>query len=292
MLTRIGIAQLCSTSNVMSNLDIVIQMCKNAIKQDVRVLFFPEATDYIAQNPAHSRVLSNQGEQFVNKLCKEISSLEKPLDVSIGVHLPKGAKVRNTLLYITHEGNILQEYDKLHLFDVNVPNGPIMMESKSVVKGAKLPDIINTPVGQLGNSICYDVRFPELALKLRSMGAELICYPSAFTMSTGKAHWEILGKARAIDTQCFVVMPGQYGIHKTNIDPDSDPNLPNTRQSWGHSMIINPWGEIIAQATTKETDIDTDFEPQLIVASIDLMQLKSIREKMPLWQQRRNDIFK
>lgn len=284
---RIAIAQLCSSSDVLANLELAVQLCRRAVAQDVRVLFFPEATDYIAQNAAHSRKLSQHSGVFVQRLSQQIKSLSKPLDVSIGVHLPSGSKVRNTLLYIQHDGQIIQEYDKLHLFDVAVPNGPIMLESQSVQKGDKIPRIIKTPAGSLGSSICYDIRFPELALKMRSMGAELICYPSAFTMSTGEAHWEILGRATAIQTQCFVIMPGQYGIHRTNIDPDSDPSLPNTRQSWGHSMIIDPWGKIIAQAK----NITDKFEPQLIVASIDLLQLQNIREKMPLWKQRRNDIF-
>ncbi|CCK72342.1 putative hydrolase KNAG_0J02630 [Huiozyma naganishii CBS 8797] len=299
-MNRIAIGQLCSSSNMWENLAVIKRLISRALKQDVKVIFFPEATDYLGQNAEHSSVLSRETPKFVSKLQESIRSLThetgKKIDVSIGVHLPptrsvdavQDSRVKNVLLYIDSDGQIVQKYQKLHLFDVDVPRGPILKESLSVQPGDRIPPIIDTPVGCLGSAICYDIRFSELSLKLRSMGAELLCFPSAFTMKTGDAHWEILARARAIDTQCFVVMPAQCGKHELRVDDWSrDHASLNTpeRESWGHSLIVDPWGDVIAQA-----DIDGPNE-QLIVADIDIAKLQEVRERMPLWEQRRRDLF-
>lgn len=308
-MNKIAIGQLCSSSNLKANLDIVVKLISEAIDNDVKLIFFPEATDYIAQNSLHSKYLVQKSPTFVTRLQENIRELVaqkgKPIDVSIGVHLStfmnnnnstaNDDRVRNVLLYINHKGEIISQYQKLHLFDVDVSNGPIFKESKSVQPGKHLPNIINTPVGKLGSAICYDIRFPELSLKLRSMGSDIICFPSAFTMKTGEAHWDVLARSRAIDTQCYIVMPAQDGIHdtsdlqwsnlnKTTSDPTTNQNTVK-RQSWGHSMIVDPWGTIIASSNQNIKG------EQLIFADIDLQALNEIRMKMPLWQQRRNDIF-
>ncbi|CAL9731840.1 deaminated glutathione amidase [Monosporozyma unispora] len=304
MSCKIAIGQLCSSSSLQTNLRTVVNLISKAMDNNVKLIFFPEATDYMARNAMHSKYLVKQSPLFVSNLQNEIRSLVlqkgKPIDVSIGVHLPvknsnttlTDDRTRNVLLYINHRGEIINQYQKLHLFDVDVANGPILKESESVQPGNSLPTIFDTPVGKLGSAICYDIRFPELSLKLRSMGSELICFPSAFTMKTGEAHWELLARTRAIDTQCYVIMPGQDGIHDTtdptwdNLNNNHDSIIHNApRQSWGHSMIVDPWGNIIAKS-------DSNFKvPQLIFADIDLLKLNDIRERMPLWQQRRNDIF-
>ncbi|XDT06538.1 Carbon-nitrogen hydrolase [Nakaseomyces glabratus] len=278
MSVKIAIGQLCSSSQHAQNLSIVASLIERAIKLDARVIFFPEATDYLSQNATHSRVLAKSSPTFVDDLRLKIKDInerykseKRAIDVSIGVHLPpseqdilKGDdRVKNVLLYIDSSGVIRSSYTKLHLFDV---------ESQC-------------------SCINYDIRFPELALRLRSMGAQILCYPSAFTMKTGQAHWELLGRARAIDTQCYVVMPGQSGTHNVTGDTwsktaDSKTN-PNsvTRMSWGHSMIINPWGDVIARSD------ETINEPQLVVSDIDLKSMERVRVNMPLWQQRRLDLF-
>ncbi|SCW03228.1 LAFE_0G05820g1_1 [Lachancea fermentati] len=297
-MNRIAIGQLCSSSSHDHNLERVRYLTEQALKQDVRLVFFPEATDYISRSAAHSKVLAQKTPVFVEQLKKTIVELcsryGKPIDVSIGVHLPpdeldvskKDDRVKNCNLYINHEGKIIQSYQKLHLFDVDVPNGPITRESDSVQPGNELPAIVNTPVGKLGTAICFDVRFPEMSLKLRSNGAEILCFPSAFTMKTGEAHWQILGQARALDTQCFVVMPGQQGEHDVYADTTEEPPQNSVkRSSWGHSMIIDPWGSVIIKADP------TSNEPQLIVADLDKSLQEKTRTNMPLWKQRRRDIF-
>lgn len=296
---RIAIGQLCSSSNIQKNLGTVTQLISQAIDKDVKLIFFPEATDFLARNTDHSRYLSNQTLQFVTDLQQNIRTLvqkkSKNIDVSIGVHLPpsneaQDQRTKNVLLYIDHDGEIKNTYQKLHLFDVDIKKGPILKESQSVQPGMELPKVIETPVGKLGPAICYDIRFPELSAYLRSHGAQIISYPSAFTMKTGAAHWETLGKARAIDNQCYIVMPGQQGIHNVNDDDWKDPNLqlnskPTERVSWGHSMIINPWGDIIAQATSS-------IEPQLIIADLDYELLDTVRDNMPLLKHMKKDLFR
>ncbi|SCV03658.1 LANO_0G05468g1_1 [Lachancea nothofagi CBS 11611] len=298
-MNKVAIGQLCSSCSPDLNLQTVTRLIDSALLQDVKLIFFPEATDYIARSASHSKELALQSPKFVDDLCQAVSDLchkhEKQINVSIGVHLPasdtheesRDTRVRNCLLYIDHEGKILQSYQKLHLFDVDVPNGPVLKESQSVQPGREIAPILNTPAGKLGSAICFDIRFPELSLKLRSNGAEILCFPSAFTMKTGEAHWEFLARARALDTQCYVIMPAQQGEHQVNlgVTNSSDEATTVKRISWGHSMIVNPWGHIVASA-----DITND-NPQLIIADLDLAAQKKIRTDMPLWDQRRRDVF-
>ncbi|CCK73595.1 putative hydrolase NDAI_0G06120 [Naumovozyma dairenensis CBS 421] len=289
-MSKIAIGQLCSSSNISRNLITVKNLILKAIDNDVKLIFFPEATDFISQNASHSKLLAQQTPKFIKSLQSFIKDSTQDIEVSIGVHLPPTSeddRVKNTLLYINSNGNIISTYQKLHLFDVDVPNGPILKESESVQPGVELPNIIDTPVGKLGTAICYDIRFPELSLNLRSRGAEILCFPSAFTMKTGEAHWKLLGRSRAIDTQCYVIMPAQCGVHDVSDDEWSSLNGLSEnvkRESWGHSMIVDPWGEVIVEAS------ENDSDPQLIISELDMEKLKQVRGNMPLWDQRRADI--
>ena len=132
-------------------------------------------------------------------------------------------------------GARVARYDKIHLFDVDVPDGGAYRESASIAPGPATPVVVETPAGPLGLSVCYDLRFPELFRQLVAAGAEILAVPSAFTDRTGAAHWEPLLRARAIENQCYVVAPGQWGEH------------PGGRRTWGHSMLLDPWGRVLAQ---------------------------------------------
>lgn len=291
-ISRIAIGQLCSSSSLSRNLETVKRLIGKAIDSEAQVIFFPEATDYIAKNAEHSKKLAYKSPLFVEELRGEIKNVfektSRKIDVAIGVHLPptvfeleKGEnRVKNVLLYIDYKGDIVQSYQKVHLFDVDVPNGPVMLESKSVQPGNKYADVVETPAGKLGLAICYDIRFPEQSLELRARGAEVLCFPSAFTMRTGEAHWELLGKARAIDTQSFVIMPAQNGQHDVMADDDGaiSDNI-TSRISWGHSMVIDPWGQVIARASQVG-------ESELLIAELDYGILERVRTNMPLTQQR------
>jgi nitrilase len=148
-------------------------------------------------------------------------------------------------------------YDKIHLFDVDVPrDGRIerYRESASIAAGGWTPVVVDTPAGRLGLSVCYDVRFPELYRALAAAGAELLCVPAAFTVKTGEAHWEVLLRARAVENLCYVIAPGQCGTH------------PGGRGTWGHSMIVGPWGDVLAQQADGEgiamAEVDRERQAQ------------------------------
>jgi predicted amidohydrolase len=155
----------------------------------------------------------------------------------------------------------------MHLFDANVPPTLCFAESDTTKAGNE-PVVIDTALGKIGLSICYDLRFPEYYARLVALGAEVIAVPSAFTMTTGKDHWHPLLRARAIETQSYVLAPAQYGEH-------DDEGL---RESYGHSMIVDPWGQVIAMVPDGSG---------IAIASIDLARLRTIRASMPLAAHRR-----
>ncbi len=173
----------------------------------------------------------------------------------------QGNKFTNTSCVFSPSGEILGRYDKIHLFDVSVEdNAKNYCESRYTQAGSK-PCLVNTPLANIGLTVCFDIRFPALYQTLNALGAEIITVPSAFTRVTGKAHWQTLLQARAIENQVYIVAAGQEGVHE------------NGRETWGHSMIISPWGEILACLEEGEGVISSDFNPQ---------EIKRIRASMPL----------
>lgn len=183
----------------------------------------------------------------------------------------KSDRVFNRHLLIDSDGNTVEQYNKLHLFDIfgEVVASPIV-ESSWTIPGTKVVPPAATPVGNLGLALCYDMRFPEMSLCLAKQGAHILSYPSAFTRNTGLAHWEPLLRARAIETQCYVVAAAQTG--------QPYPKL----AFYGHAMVVDPWGQIIASCH-EGTDV--------CLANIDLDYLKSIRKQMPVWSHRRTDVY-
>jgi len=160
-------------------------------------------------------------------------------------------------------------YDKIHLFDVDLPNaaGERYRESRTIAHGDPAGcTVIDTPAGRLGLSVCYDLRFPELYRRLAVAGAEILCVPAAFTARTGAAHWDILLRARAIENQCYVLAPGETGEHAGG------------RQTWGHSMVVGPWGEVLTVVEPGEG---------VAVADVDLPALHALRAGFPNLSQRR-----
>jgi predicted amidohydrolase len=157
------------------------------------------------------------------------------------------------------DGDVIARYDKIHLFDVDLPSGETYRESNTVEAGDEAVTA-SLPWARLGLTICYDLRFPQLYRALAKAGAEILTVPSAFTETTGKAHWHVLLRARAIENTCFVVAPAQGGEHA------------NGRRTYGHSLIVSPWGEILAEA---------GVDPGVITAEIDLNQIAEIRSRLP-----------
>ena len=187
---------------------------------------------------------------------------------SISEAAPGTDRAYNTSVLIQPDGTIAAAYRKLHLFDVEV-GGNTYRESDGAIPGDEV--VVSDALGhRIGLSVCYDLRFPELFRSLAKAGAEILTVPSAFTATTGRAHWEPLLRARAIENQAFVIAAGQVGTHATGTD------------SHGHSMIIDPWGTILAEARDGE---------DVILADLDFNELARVRRTLPALAHRRNDIF-
>jgi predicted amidohydrolase len=168
-------------------------------------------------------------------------------------------KTANRSFLIAPDGSIEARYDKIHLFDVNLPSGETYRESNTVAPGDRAV-VASLPWARIGLSVCYDLRFPQLYRSLANAGAEILTVPSAFTETTGKAHWHVLLRARAIENACFVVAPAQGGEHA------------NGRRTYGHSLIVGPWGDILAEGGT---------DPQVVAAELDLDEIAAARGRVP-----------
>jgi len=181
---------------------------------------------------------------------------------SVAVKIDDSGKTVNRSLLMNSKGEIVARYDKIHLFDVELPNGETYAESARFLSGKQLR-VADVPGAKLGMTICYDVRFAYLYRALAKAGADILAVPAAFTQTTGEAHWHILLRARAIETGCFVIAPAQTGTH------------PGMRKTFGHALIIDPWGKILADAGTEEG---------VIIADIDIAQVAQVRARIPALQ--------
>lgn len=229
----------------------------------------PENTPFLGPHDQKVRL----AEPLDGPTCRRFADLAREL----GIHLLLGsfaeaipgdeARCYNTSALFGPDGERLAVYRKIHLFDVDLPPDVCFQESATVAPGSDLA-VAPTPLGALGLSVCYDLRFPELYRSLVSRGAELLAVPSAFTFTTGKDHWETLLRARAIENQCWVLAPGQWGRH-------DDQGL---RHSWGHSMIVGPWGEVVAVAPEG---------PGVVLAEVGLERLRRVRRQLPALEHRR-----
>ncbi len=189
-----------------------------------------------------------------------------------GFPVPAGESLTyNRAELVGVEGQLLARYDKIHLFDVDIPDGTTYRESATVQPGQALPPVVAVPgLCRVGLSICYDVRFPELYRYLASAGAELLMVPAAFTAYTGKDHWQVLLQARAIENTAYVLAPAQTGLHY------------GRRQTHGHALVIDPWGTVLA---------DAGQGPGLAMAPVDIAHGQRIRSQMPSLQHRRPALF-
>lgn len=176
-----------------------------------------------------------------------------------GLQMADDKRTYNRCLLFDPQGEIVAQYDKIHLFDVEVGDGQTYRESAKMIAGDKAV-IADLPFARLGMTICYDLRFPHLYRSLAKAGANIITVPAAFTQVTGQAHWHVLLRARAIEAGCFIIAPAQTGAHAGG------------RKTYGYSLIINPWGEVIA---------DAGVEEGVIVADIDLSEVEKVRTKLP-----------
>ncbi|KAL7751091.1 Carbon-nitrogen hydrolase [Sorochytrium milnesiophthora] len=271
-----AVVQMCSTHNVSANLAAAVDLIRNirAASTEVSAVFFPESTDFIAENSEQSAALAQPLDgPFVTTLQQQ--ARDNKLTIFVGVHekIADGhKKTRNCLVAIDSKGNIADVYRKLHLFDIDSAKTKLK-ESDACEAGTVINKPLATSFGNVGMAICYDVRFSELAIKLRKQGADILLYPSAFTVHTGQAHWEPLLRARAIETQCHVIAAAQVGEHNSK------------RKSYGHAMAIDPFGRILADCgddPNKNTFKLFDIDPSVTA---------EIRDSMPVLEHRRDDVY-
>lgn len=258
---RAACVQLCSSGDVEENIRIASALIREATARGADFVATPENTALMA--PDGGAKLDKCVPEHRDPALAKFRLLAEELRIwllvgSLAIKVSE-TKTANRSFLIDPNGAISARYDKVHLFDVDLPDGEAYRESNTVAGGDRAV-LATLPWGELGLSICYDLRFPQLYRRLAQGGATILAVPSAFTETTGKAHWHVLLRARAIENGAFVIAPAQAGTHM------------NGRQTYGHSLIVAPWGEILAEAGT---------EPGVIVADIDPAAAKVARERVP-----------
>ena len=259
---KIACVQMTSACDPADNLSIIAARIKTAAAQGARLVALPETCSFMERNrkAMQARLERQADSQVLAALCH--MARENHIFLLIGSMIladENSDKAVNRSLLIAPDGTVQAQYDKIHMFDVALENGESHRESAAYQAGDTL--VVTKADGvSLGLSICYDVRFPALYRRLAEAQAQVIFVPSAFTKQTGEAHWHILLRARAIETGCFIVAPAQIGAHE------------NGRETYGHSLIIDPWGEILAEAS------DDD---EVIIAEMDMTLADKARQQIP-----------
>ncbi len=266
-----AVAQMNSQDSIEQNLDDVSVLMMQACEQNASLLVLPEnfacfAAGQQANTAARFDDIVQQLQQMAAKYGLWLVAGSIPCPYRPNGQPVVGGRVRSSSLLISPEAKTVARYDKIHLFDAQVGDNTGSYQESATFEPGDNVVVANTPFGQLGMMVCYDLRFPELALALRKQGAQVLSAPSAFTYITGQMHWQLLLRARAADTQCYVLGAGQQGTH-------------GERQTWGHSAISNAAGAIITERNADGMGI--------ITATFDINAVQQRRAAMPLIQHRR-----
>jgi nitrilase len=262
----IAAVQMCSGDSVADNIGRAAALAREAVSRGAGIVVLPENFTLMA---ATDRQRQEAAEDEDGPTRRRLAELAR----SLGVHLVAGSiplrgreRLRSSCLVFGPDGQVLARYDKRHLFDVDVGDGESYRESAYIEPG---DDIVTVTVGEavVGLSVCYDVRFPEHYRRLSAMGANVLTVPSAFTVPTGRAHWETMLRARAIENLAYVVAPAQFGAH------------PGGRRTYGHTMIVGPWGDVLGHLAEGEGVVCVD-------CPFDAME--ALRKRFPVLDHRRD----
>jgi predicted amidohydrolase len=261
MTLRVGLVQLRTPATHAAALEHAAPLVREAAAGGAELILTPEGTNILQRDRARLLpVLKGVDDDPVVRGLRALAA-ELCVWIDIGSALLRdGDKAVNRQLLVGPGGKIAAAYDKIHMFDVDLPTGEKARESEVYEPGAAAV-LADTPLGRLGLTICYDMRFPQLYRALALAGAQVLTVPAAFTRPTGEAHWEILLRARAIETGSFVLAAAQGGFHEDG------------RGTWGRSMVVGPWGEVIAK-------LDHD-EPGVLLADLDLAAVDKARSAIP-----------
>ena len=269
---KIAAIQLCSGPDVRANLRSASRWLDEAARRGARLVVLPENFAFLGGND-HERIAAAEppGDGPIQAFLSDRARARGMWIVggTLPMSVPGGKRVRAACLLYDDQGAVVARYDKMHLFDVSLPErNEHYRESNATEPGSEMC-VAATPFGKLGLAVCYDVRFPELFRRLLDAGMELLALPAAFTVPTGRAHWEVLVRARAIENLCPVIAAAQEGRH------------PHGRETYGDSMIVSAWGEVRERLPHGEG---------LIVADLDTMQGSDVRTRFPALNHRRQEL--
>ena len=258
---RVGLVQMCSGRDVAQNVAAASDLIRRAAHRGADYIQTPEMTTFMEID--RTQLLAAARPEKNHPALRHFCDLARGLNVwlhvgSMPILLDNG-KLANRSLLISSEGRITARYDKIHMFDVDLGGGESYLESANYEPGRHAV-IADLPWGPIGLTICYDLRFPHLYRALAKGGAKFLAIPAAFTVPTGTAHWHVLLRARAIEAQAYVFAAAQGGSHQ------------HGRETYGHSLIVSPWGEILGEG---------DVHPAVITADIDLQLLTDVRSRVP-----------
>lgn len=264
--------QMSSVADIRHNLDTAADLLRQAAAAGAVLAVLPENFAFMGAHERDKLAFAEaDGDErapiqgFLARSARELSLWIVAGTVPLAVPGDAG-KVYAACLVYDAQGRRAARYDKIHLFDVEVPGGERYRESATIAAGTPAPVVVDTPAGRLGLSVCYDLRFPELYRAMAAAGAELLSVPSAFTARTGRVHWEPLLRARAIENQCYVIAPGQYGTHAGG------------RATHGHSLVADPWGEVLACRESGDA---------AVLAAVSAERLAQVRASFPALAHRR-----
>lgn len=267
---KAAVLQMTSTAEVETNLDIARRLLEQARERGAVLAALPENFPIMGRRE-HEKLAVAEAygdgpiQSFLAQMARELGLWIVAGTIPIrSERVPE--KVAAAQLVIDAQGNTVARYDKIHLFDVDIPNRKERYRESATIVPGEQPVVVDTPIGRLGLAVCYDVRFPELFRSLQAQGAQAFTLPAAFTVPTGAAHWEVLLRARAIENLCYVLAPAQWGRHA------------NGRDTYGDSMIVSPWGEVLDRKREGEG---------LAIAEIDLSVQAELRESFPCLSHRR-----
>jgi len=262
----VAAAQMTSTADRARNVDTALRLVGEAADLGAKLVGLPE--NFAFMGPEEQRLAGAETlEGPTLAALREVAARRRIFVVagSIAERVSDPKKTANTSVLIADDGSIVAAYRKIHLFDVSIPDGARYAESEVVVPG-DMAIVAPTSLGRIGLTICYDLRFPELYRKLAGFGAQLITIPAAFTLFTGKDHWEVLVRARAIENLAYVIAPAQVGRHSAS------------RQTFGNAMVVDPWGVVLARCADGEG---------VCVAPFSRTRLEKVRQELPALKHRK-----
>jgi predicted amidohydrolase len=267
--SKVAAVQMTSGADVARNLENAHALLRGARQQDATVVVLPENFAFMGRGEAAKlEVAEEAGEGPIQEFLAEAARHYGFCVVggTVPVKVPDETRVAAACLVFDGQGRQVARYDKIHLFDVDVPGKLESHRESRAVRPGSQPVVVDTPAGRLGLAVCYDIRFPELFRQLLAEGAEWFSLPSAFTVPTGRAHWELLLRTRAVENLCYLVAAAQSGFHE------------NGRETHGDSMIVEPWGRVVARLP-RGTGV--------ITAELDLARQRRLRQDFPAVDHRR-----